>query len=314
MNDMSPADDELLSSYLDGEATSEEVARIETDPTLLARVEELRAARDLVATPVTPLPSDEVDTMLAAALDASTTAPVVTGIERARRRRSDRVRTMVAVAAGVLLIAIAVPVLGSLGSDSGDDDTATADMSEMDAPGDDDAGDDTAGDDEAADDTFSLESAPAAADSDDDRGDDTAAEDNMADDDPADDDDSDDPAPDDGGATSTTTVVTAGLQTLDPVLDDAELLRAVEGRLDAYANEVQSDAAAFEERDAAACTDDFDFLTASSEIVLVDSTVTSVGGAATAVVLGYQPADGKYVLYTTPVATCSPIAVLDLEG
>ncbi len=46
--------DLLASSFLDGEATPDEVALIEGDPALLARVEELRLAQAAVRTPVPP--------------------------------------------------------------------------------------------------------------------------------------------------------------------------------------------------------------------------------------------------------------------
>ena len=62
--------DLLASGYLDGEATPEEVAMIERDPALLARVEELRAAQSAVRAPV-PGPSMGLkEDQLAAALAA----------------------------------------------------------------------------------------------------------------------------------------------------------------------------------------------------------------------------------------------------
>ncbi|NCG24638.1 MAG: hypothetical protein GWP47_10985, partial [Actinobacteria bacterium] len=51
MTDISPSDDELVSSYLDNEVTPGEVARVEGDPRLIARVREMRAAFTFVATP-----------------------------------------------------------------------------------------------------------------------------------------------------------------------------------------------------------------------------------------------------------------------
>ena len=301
MNDMSPADDELLSSYLDGEATPEGIARIESDPALSARVEELRAARDLIATPVTPLSPPDVDSLIGAALAASATSPVVTGIARARTRRSDRVRTMVAVAAGVLLLAVAVPVLNSIGSGSSDDDTASVEMD--------------SGDDDTTDDSFTLEAAPAAdpaagADRDE------SADDTVGDDDAADAADMadapDEDADDTSGATTTTSGGRTGLDALEPVLDEAELRNAVSARLFEYDAE-----AAVEDTSAAdftppACAEEFAFLDETEELTLVDSGVTAVGGTATAVVLVWQADPPGYLLYSAPLQTCTPIAILEL--
>jgi hypothetical protein len=294
---MSHADDELLSSYLDGEATPEGIARIESDPTLLARVEELRAARDLIATPVTPLPAPDVDAVIGAALEAGTTSPIVTGIDRVRQRRSERTRVMVAVAAGVLLVAIAVPVLNAIGSDSESDDTAaTADMAE-------DTGD------AADDDAFSLEALPA----DDDAGGDDDADMAADADAPADDTTADDSLDDADTADATDpTAARSGLRSIEPVLDEAELENAVRDRLDEYASGAAYEAAEFDDLQPLACEEEFEFLTATDELTLVDAGVTAVGGTATAVVLVQQTDTGDYVLYATPLETCTPIAILEL--
>ena len=105
--EMTPRElDELASAYLDGEATAEEAALVESDPGLQALVEELRAIRDLVATPVEQ-PSDEVrDEMVAQAL--AHRAPVVS-MEKARRRLRSippQARVILAAAAVVAVIAM----------------------------------------------------------------------------------------------------------------------------------------------------------------------------------------------------------------
>ena len=46
MSDEQLRQDELVSAYLDGEATPAEVAEVEASDVLLARVEEFRAMRD----------------------------------------------------------------------------------------------------------------------------------------------------------------------------------------------------------------------------------------------------------------------------
>ncbi|HSL56296.1 MAG TPA: zf-HC2 domain-containing protein, partial [Acidimicrobiales bacterium] len=90
-----PPDDELVSAYLDGEASDDERARVEGDPVLVARVAELRAAAAAVAAPVDPL--DEVtrrrliDASLAAgapvAAAGSVAPPAAPVVELANRRR-----------------------------------------------------------------------------------------------------------------------------------------------------------------------------------------------------------------------------------
>ena len=120
--EMTPRElDELASAYLDGETTAEEAALVESDPRLQARVEELRAVRALMATPVEP-PSDEVrDQMIAQALDHLT--PVVS-LERARRRLrpvSSKARIVLAAAAVVAVIAmVGVTLFNQADRDGGD--------------------------------------------------------------------------------------------------------------------------------------------------------------------------------------------------
>ncbi|MCY3634266.1 MAG: hypothetical protein OXH23_01500 [bacterium] len=120
--------DELASAYLDGEATPEEAAVVESDPRLQELVEELRAVHDLMATPV-ELPSDEVrDHMIAQALDHR--APVVS-LEKARRRLRDvppQARVILAAAAVVAAIAVVGVTLFDQ-ADRGDDDMMVAEES-----------------------------------------------------------------------------------------------------------------------------------------------------------------------------------------
>jgi len=131
MTELPPIDDELLSAYLDGEVTAAERGAIEADTAALARLGELRAVRDAVASPVEPLADKDRDRLIAAALAASETTRVVSeiGVARARRRFWDRPappqwnwRPIAVVAAAVVAIAIAVPVVRSadLGGDAAD--------------------------------------------------------------------------------------------------------------------------------------------------------------------------------------------------
>ena len=81
-----PLDDLQLSDALDGDAGPDVAARLAADPAARARLDQLRAARDLVAAgEVAPLPGATVDRLVAAALDsldatdATDTDPVATG-------------------------------------------------------------------------------------------------------------------------------------------------------------------------------------------------------------------------------------------
>ena len=67
-DDRPPTDDELVTAVLDGEATDDEVARVRRDPALAARLAELEAVADAVATPVAPLDDAVVDDLVARAL------------------------------------------------------------------------------------------------------------------------------------------------------------------------------------------------------------------------------------------------------
>lgn len=130
-------DDELVSAYLDGEATPDEVARVESAPVLLARVETFRAAIGLTAQPVPPAPSPAREAAISAALAAADEvlprleaagpappppvaapppAPVID--LAARRKRANFTWLAAAAVAAVALVAVPL-VLRS------DDDTAT---------------------------------------------------------------------------------------------------------------------------------------------------------------------------------------------
>lgn len=142
----SSPDDELLSSILDGTATAEEHARVAADPVLVDRLAAWRDVRDAIAAPVDPLPDATVDQLVDAALEtAAVGSTPVASLADSRQRRSDRSGAgwgpaVLGVAAVLLLVLVAVPVLGSLGSvdDDGGDEAATFDA------GDDDAGMDAA--------------------------------------------------------------------------------------------------------------------------------------------------------------------------
>ena len=91
--------DELLSAYLDGEATADEVARVEADATLRGRLAELRAAADVIGTPVAPRPATSIDAAITTSVQQhERVRPVVV---LAQRRR---LVAALSIAAAVLLV------------------------------------------------------------------------------------------------------------------------------------------------------------------------------------------------------------------
>ena len=135
MSDESLRRDELVSAYLDGEATPAEVAEIERDDALLAHVEELRAVRDAVAAPVPALSPEQRDQMIRVALgvaDAEADARMEAKVVPLRRRQP----LFFAVAAAVLLLAAVVSagLLGSRGSDDAEMAGEAATMADSAAP------------------------------------------------------------------------------------------------------------------------------------------------------------------------------------
>ncbi len=149
MNDVSPSDDELVSSYLDSEATPEEVARVEGDSDLLARAEEMRSAIGLTATPV-QIPELDLARIRAAAVAASDTTPVVRDLRAAgaaRTRRQQLLPRLLAVAAAFLFLGVAVTVIRSIDADEGTDTASGGDAvsDSADAGEDGDSGDDAGG-------------------------------------------------------------------------------------------------------------------------------------------------------------------------
>lgn len=129
MTDATPTpDDELVSAYLDGEAP-EAAARVEADPALRARLAAFRRVGAAVGAPVEVAAADARERAIARALEAAAGEPVVDLDEaraRVRARRRSRWLPVAAVAAAVLLLVAAVPLLSRLNRDSGDDLAATA--------------------------------------------------------------------------------------------------------------------------------------------------------------------------------------------
>lgn len=119
-----PPDDELVSAYLDGEATPAEVARVEAEPALRARAAELRKISQAVGA-VPPTSEAARARHLAVALqarDAGASAATVVDLDRARARR---VRSwLLGAAAAVAAVVLAAGVLPTLLDDRDDAQTA----------------------------------------------------------------------------------------------------------------------------------------------------------------------------------------------
>jgi hypothetical protein len=120
--------DELASAYLDGEATPDEVARVDSDPELLARVAALRAVGEAVGEPTVP-PPGAADAAVARALatgDEVFGPASVVDLGRERRQREQR-RTglwVASAAAVIMLLAVGIPLLNQLSSSSSTDTAA----------------------------------------------------------------------------------------------------------------------------------------------------------------------------------------------
>lgn len=157
MTSFDPSSDELVSAYLDGEATEAERARVEADPELRARVETFRAISSAVATP--PLMPDAAarEAAIAAALGASATSSKVTSLAPVQERRSRFAGPRAAVlsaAAVILVLFLGGAIIAGIGGNNGADvatdassDSAGSDAFDATATMDD--GETFGGDDEA---------------------------------------------------------------------------------------------------------------------------------------------------------------------
>ena len=142
MSDESDSVDQLISRYLDGEATDEETARIERDPDLLDRVTSVRVAIEAIAAPV-EIPTTELDQIRLGVVEQSATTEKVTDLDAAAARRDLRLQRgnrMMSVAAACVLLAIGVVAARSLPGNQGDNvATESFDAGDMDMDMNDDA-------------------------------------------------------------------------------------------------------------------------------------------------------------------------------
>jgi hypothetical protein len=135
----SDALDALASAHLDGRTTEAEAARIAADPELRARVEAMEAVRAALRAvpPVSDAQRTHAISAALAALDdvgglepGAATAPTSIASHRARRAPSRRRLQLLGAAAAVAVVALLVPLLGSLDSDDRPDDLATSALDE----------------------------------------------------------------------------------------------------------------------------------------------------------------------------------------
>lgn len=125
-------DDEAASAALDDEATAAETTHLEACVACRQRVERLRAVQALVAAGA-PVDTARRERVLAAAVAAfepgpgEVTAQAASAPRHVGRRRHRRpVAPWLGVAAVVLLVVLAVPLLSSLGGDDGGGEAGTA--------------------------------------------------------------------------------------------------------------------------------------------------------------------------------------------
>ncbi len=111
MSDEQLRADELVSAYLDGEATVVEIAEIERDEALLTRLERLRSVRDAAAAPVAPVAAEMRDQMIEAALAAQ-------GARIVPLHRRHPALLAMAAAAVLLAVVVSAGLIASRGTDN----------------------------------------------------------------------------------------------------------------------------------------------------------------------------------------------------
>ncbi len=316
MTDEPDSVDELISRYLDGEATEAEITRVESDPSLLARAESMRAAIEAVAAPV-EIPVADLDRIRAVALAESGTTEQVTDLMAAGAARAERLQRrnrIMAVAAAFVLLAVGVVAVRSLPGVDSDDDASTDAATSADADADD--GSDDAGD--SGDDDMAAESEALAttadddmAEEDDDMADDMAAEEEMADEDAE--------AAEDGGDDAMNAAAEPlPFARLDVLPDDLPAPADVDALVDSIVTAYQGE---FDAENAIGLTEDELFAelcpaaidlalgTLPFEVASIELVTTELDGAPiTVIVVGGT--DGSIALLTHPIDDCDAVELL----
>lgn len=303
MTELDPSErDELVSAYLDGEATPAERAQVEADPDLMERVQLLSQISEMVRAPVAVdarLRGDQI----AAALEASNTAPNVTSLAAPRKGRDKPLNWIMSAAAVLLLIALAVPVLRS-GSD--DDDGAVA--SEAVAQSDDSAASSDSFDG-AANAAPPADAAEELAVTDEQLSDDAMAEDDGGDDGASEDDSTMAEEAGDGGEVAAEEA--AGRFVSEPLADLGDLVdfddlagQVDERRASDDDGETEPDPDPDNGLDASLCAEPMDQLIGDAEIL--DAGQAVVGGQAVVYALITEPDAGGEQLLVLDATTCEP--------
>ncbi|MCQ3806455.1 MAG: hypothetical protein OXB92_01300 [Acidimicrobiaceae bacterium] len=129
MTDPTHPNDEIVSSYIDGEATLDEVARVQASPELLAEVRDFEAVAELVSTPVAPLAQSDVEELIGRALDQSDNSSQVIDLAAVRAIRTFNPQRLATIAATLIILAGAVGAV--IMFNSAGDDNMTASTAEM---------------------------------------------------------------------------------------------------------------------------------------------------------------------------------------
>ena len=326
MTDEPDSVDELISRYLDGEATDAEIARVESDPALAARAASMRAAIDAVAAPV-EIPTLDLDRIRAAAIAESATTEQVTDLMAAGAARAEKLQRrgrLMAIAAAFVFLAVGAVAIQNLSLGGDDDDSAdtateaTADSSD-DAAGDD--GSDTAEvDDSASADALSTQADDgddmerAEEDGDADMADEAAAQDEapaeeMGDDDMAEEDDmvEEEAGPIPFAATDLLPDELAPATTPEELIET--IVTAYEGRFDAEGGFSEPDDLLLSDLCPVAIDLVLELLPAGA--VSIEPAEAVLAGAEV-VVLVAAGADGTLAVLTHPVGQCEAVVALDV--
>ena len=125
MNDFDPSLDEIVSAYVDGVATPDECARVESDPVLVERAAAFRRVQASLATPSAPADDELRRTLIARALAETTVARAT--VHPIRSRRSATLGPIVAAAAVIaMFFGVGTWLVASQDNGAGDASTAAS--------------------------------------------------------------------------------------------------------------------------------------------------------------------------------------------
>jgi len=176
--------DELISTYLDGDATAEQIQRVENDPQLARKATETKAAIEAVGAPI-DFSAVDLDALRAIAVAEAPSSSVI-DMAAARARRSKRLNQVALVAAAFVLLAFGATIVANNANDVSEvsgELTASSNTSADDAGTSDDSAADSA---TMADDDMAAEMADGATMADEEMAPEMAADSAMAESAPSD--------------------------------------------------------------------------------------------------------------------------------